>query len=106
RERARLLSGRYIPAFSNAYKAATDVTIAVRDIRCLEEMQAARQPQVDLTNEADGDAARFTAVRLYLAEQELVLSDFLPVLENLGLKVFAEDPVTVGILPDVGRVRI
>jgi len=104
RERARVLADCYIAAFSHEYKAATDVAVAVGDIRCLEQMLATRKPQVDLSNDTPDDA-RFTAVKLYLAGQELVLSDFLPVLENLGMKVFAEDPLDV-VLPEVGRVRI
>ncbi|HXQ23650.1 MAG TPA: NAD-glutamate dehydrogenase domain-containing protein [Candidatus Acidoferrales bacterium] len=110
REAARALGERYAAAFSNQYKAATDVGVAVRDIGCLEALLATRSPQVDIANEADGGAARgsaprFTTVKLYLAGEELVLSDFLPVLENLGLKVFAEYPLDVS-LPDVGNVHL
>jgi glutamate dehydrogenase len=112
REQAALLVQRYTTALSEEYKAATDVSAAVRDIQCLETLIATRTPQVDLTNEngtaltaASGAAQRFTAVKLYLADAELVLSDFLPVLENLGLKVFAEDALDID-LPEVGGVRI
>ncbi len=103
REQARALGDQYTAAFSTAYKGSTDVATAIRDVRCLEGLRASRQPQVDLTNDAND--TRFTALKLYLAEEELVLSDFLPVLENLGLKVFAEDPLDV-TLPAIGRVRI
>lgn len=105
REQARPLSERYTAALSNEYKASTDILGAVEDIRCLEALLATRQVQVDLTNPPSGDDARFTAVKLYLAGEDLILSDFLPVLENLGLRVFAEDPLDVA-LPEVGRVRI
>ncbi len=105
REQVRLLSDRYTAVLSNAYKASTDILGAVGDIRCLEALLATRQVQVDLTNPTSGDNARFTAVKLYLAGEDLILSDFLPVLENLGLRVFAEDPLDVA-LPEVGRVRI
>jgi glutamate dehydrogenase len=105
REEARRLADRYTTAFSNAYKAATDVPLAIADIRCIEALLEARTPQVDLINDSGTGDERFSAVKLYLAEEELVLSDFLPVLENLGLKVFAEDPVAV-TLPEVGQVRI
>ena len=103
REQARLLADRYSAAFSSSYKASTDVPLAVLDIRNLEALQTTRQPQVDLVNDV-GDT-RFTVLKLYLAEEELVLGDFVPVLENLGLKVFSEDPLDVA-LPDLGRVRI
>ena len=74
-------------------------------MRCIETLLGARTPQVDLINDSGTGDERFSAVKLYLAEEELVLSEFLPVLENLGLKVFAEDPVAV-TLPEVGQVRI
>ncbi|MBP1686348.1 MAG: glutamate dehydrogenase [Deltaproteobacteria bacterium] len=102
-ERARQLADRYVPAFSHAYKADTDVADALADIRCIEAVATTHGPQIDLVN--DRGNQRFTALKLYLADTELVLSDFLPVLENLGLRVFAEDFVTVP-LADVGRIRI
>jgi glutamate dehydrogenase len=103
RDRARLLAERYLAVFSTQYKAATDVAVAVRDIECLETLAATRSVQVALTNDS-GDT-RCSALKLYLADEELVLSDFLPVLENLGLKVFAEYPLAIA-MPEVGRVRI
>lgn len=103
REQARALAERYAAAFSGAYKASTDVPLAVRDIRCLEALVQSRQPQIDVVN--DATEPRFTALKLYLAEEELVLGDFLPVLEDLGLKVFSEFPLDVS-LPEIGHVRI
>jgi glutamate dehydrogenase len=105
REQARRLADRYATAFSNAYKAATDVPLAIADMRCIETLLEARTPQVDLINDSGTGDERFSAVKLYLAEEELVLSEFLPVLENLGLKVFADDPVAV-TLPEAGQIRI
>jgi glutamate dehydrogenase len=110
REHARLLGDRYTAAFSDEYKAATDVVPALRDIRCLEALLETRSPQVDLTNAvatdlAEGGDAHYTAVKLYLPGERLVLSDFLPVLENLGLKVLAQDPRDV-TLPQLGRVHM
>ena len=110
RERVSALAQRYATALSDQYKAATEIPAAVRDIRNLETLVTTRTSQVDLSNEvgpAAGatDAARCTAVKLYLADAELVLSDFLPVLENLGLRVFAEDSLDIA-LHEVGRVRL
>jgi glutamate dehydrogenase len=104
-EREALLSARYTAAFTAHYKAATTIPAAVRDIQCLEALLATAVPQVDFTNDSAISVTRFTAVKLYLANAELVLSEFLPVLENLGLKVFAEDSLDVA-LPEVGRVRL
>jgi len=109
RDEARQLGDRYATAFSAAYKAATDVTLAIRDIRALEVLLRTHSPQVDLVDDPHfsgaGGVTGCTALKLYLAGEELVLSEFLPVLENLGLRVFAEDSLDVA-LPDIGRVRI
>ncbi|MFN8626615.1 MAG: NAD-glutamate dehydrogenase [Candidatus Binatia bacterium] len=102
-ERARQLVDRYVRAFSDAYKAGVDIAAALADIRCIEALAATHTPQIDLVNERS--SPRFTALKLYLAEAELVLSDFLPVLENLGLRVFAEDFLSVAV-EGIGNVRI
>jgi glutamate dehydrogenase len=103
RDQARRLAIRYVAAFSHAYKADTTVAAALDDIRRIEALSADHTLQIDLVNDSADE--RFTALKLYLADAELVLSDFLPVLENLGLRVFAEDSVGVA-LAAVGRVRI
>jgi glutamate dehydrogenase len=105
RAQAHRLAARYTAAFPDAYRAATDVALALRDIRCLEALHATRAPQVDLANDGRGGDPRCTALTLYLAGEELVLSDFLPVLENLGLRVRSEDALEVA-LPEVGAVRL
>jgi glutamate dehydrogenase len=107
RQAADALASRYASAFSPQYKAAADTAAAVRDIACLEALAATRSPQVEWINPANGEngGPRFTVVKLYLAGEELVLSDFLPVLESLGLKVFAQDPLDLS-LPVLGAVRI
>ncbi len=71
---------------------------------------ATRQPQVDLTNDLAGpggraDDGRFTALRLYLLDEPLVLSEFLPVLEHLGLTVFTEDVLDVDVA-SIGQAHI
>jgi len=103
RQRARELADRYGEALSGAYKSSTDVAIAARDIGALEALAATRLPQVEILNdEAD---RRFSTIRFYLLDEDLVLSDFLPVLENLGLRVFAQDAMTVP-LAGIGTARV
>ncbi len=98
---ARSLAQRYARLFPPQYKAATAVEQAARDVAFLEDLQRTREPQVDLSAAED---TRFVAVKLYLLD-ELVLSDFLPVLENLGLRVFGDDALEVP-LPDLGTAHI
>jgi glutamate dehydrogenase len=107
RDEAEALADRYAAAFSEPYKAATEITVALRDIRCLEALLQTRSAQADVVSAAPGAEGEgpLTAIKLYLTGDRLVLSDFLPVLENLGLKVFAEDALDVA-LPQVGRVTV
>src|SRR5437762_2147763 len=80
------LAARYARAFSGAYRAAVAVERAADDVVLLDA--AAREGvRVVLSNET----ATTTALRFYLARAPLVLSEFMPVLENLGLRVLAED---------------
>ncbi|HUE38216.1 MAG TPA: NAD-glutamate dehydrogenase domain-containing protein, partial [Candidatus Binatia bacterium] len=94
--RGRALAERYAKRFTPEYKAATEVAAAVTDIRHIESLAEAGSIDVDLAAAPGTDADRFTMLKLYLRGEGIVLSDFLPLLENLGLRVFAEDSVTLG----------
>lgn len=99
-EEARRLAGRYGEAFSAEYKAATSPGTAVRDILELEAMRAdGREVAISFTNPeaepavASGEAV--TELNLYLRDSQLILSDFMPILENAGLRVVAVTPYEV-----------
>jgi glutamate dehydrogenase len=94
-ERVATRYGRALPA---AYKAGTAIADAVRDVRRLDALCATGQAQIELV--AAGDIAAPHALKLYLANESLVLSEFVPVLENLGLRVLGQDVVTLK-LPEV-----
>ncbi len=85
------LAAKYCRAFPADYKAGIDVAEAVRDIGCLESLAATGQAQIEFAEAArDGEPA---VLKLYVADEPVVLSDFIPVLENLGLRVLGEDMV-------------
>jgi glutamate dehydrogenase len=105
RTAADQLTAKYLPAFSPRYRATTDTSLAVRDIRCLEVLSTTRTLQVDVFNGPADGSARFTSIKLYTHDEALVLSECLPMLENLGLRVFEEDHLDVP-LAGVGDVRI
>ncbi|MET0151006.1 MAG: NAD-glutamate dehydrogenase domain-containing protein, partial [Candidatus Binatia bacterium] len=94
--RGRALAERYASLFTPEYKAATDVATAGDDIRHIEALGEAGSIGIDLGHAVGADANRFTLLKLYLRGEGIVLSDFLPLLENLGLRVFAEDSVALG----------
>ena len=96
-------ASKYLRVFPSAYRAATDVVDAVRDIRCL-ELVTAHGAQYELHGEVRGEPG-LSALKLYLAGERLILSEFIPELENLGLRVFGQD-FTDLVVPDLGGVRI
>jgi glutamate dehydrogenase len=99
-DEARRLARIYGDAFSAEYRAATPPKVAVRDILELQAMQAdGRMIAISLENR-DAEAAAgveepFTELKVYLRGVRLVLSDFMPILENAGLRVIAVNPFDV-----------
>src|SRR3989475_458111 len=89
-EEGERLARRYAHAFSRAYRAAVAVERAADDVVLLDA--AARDGvHIVIANQAETT----TALRFYLVREPLVLSEFMPVLENLGLRVLAEDQESV-----------
>ena len=121
-DEARRLAGRYGEAFSPEYRASTDPEVAVQDILELEGMVAddrlvsisfsgdhgaevdrddAEQAHADRADagETHADGAKAlgptTQLKLYLRGERLILSDFMPILENVGLRVIAVTPYQI-----------
>jgi glutamate dehydrogenase len=92
----RRLAERYAALFTPEYKAGTDAASALNDVRHIEKLGAPGTVEIALANALGGDRDRFTLLNLYLRGEGIVLSDFLPLLENLGLRVFAESSLTLG----------
>jgi glutamate dehydrogenase len=99
-EEASHLAAVYGPAFSEEYRAATLPEVAVEDLAELETLRrrggrvaiALREPR----GRGRADAFRgITALKLYLIGERLVLSDFMPILDNAGLRVVEVTPFAV-----------
>jgi glutamate dehydrogenase len=97
---ARRLHELYASAFSEEYRAATLPEVAVQDVEELEQMRAEgrvvgialREPR------GRGRAEAFQglkALKLYLCNERLILSDFLPILDNAGLRVIEVTPFAI-----------
>src|SRR5215469_15617966 len=87
--RARL---RRIQSFPIGYQARTDAAQAVADLGRIETVLAGSALEVSLHPRADGG---LPGLRLYRANQPVALSDVLPILENLGLRIVAEEPFQI-----------
>jgi glutamate dehydrogenase len=106
---AKELSDRYAAAFSPEYQAATTPATAEQDILLMEEMRETGETVgIHLDNsvpEPGADAPLSTLLKLVLHQRRLVLSDFMPILENAGLRVLAMSPFEVAD-PEGGHAYI
>jgi glutamate dehydrogenase len=109
-DEARRLAQRYSSAFSPEYQAATEPDVAETDILELEAMQGeARDAAIALSNPdvPEGIAVDepVSQLKLFLRGGKLVLSDFMPILDNAGLRVIAMTPFEVAG-PGVSKASI
>ncbi|MEZ4632984.1 MAG: NAD-glutamate dehydrogenase [Deinococcales bacterium] len=81
------LSLKYGNSFDRAYAARVSANIAVRDIDYFEALEQSAY-QVDLMNSPEDQKA--SQLKIYHHERSLILSDILPILENLGLRVLEQ----------------
>ncbi len=101
-DEARRLARRYGNATSPEYRAATEPDVAVLDILELEAMAAdGRSVAVSFApcepgSGPLGEDEVGTSLKLYLRGERLILSDFMPILDNLGLRVIAVSPFEIG----------
>ncbi|MGE5460302.1 MAG: NAD-glutamate dehydrogenase [Solirubrobacterales bacterium] len=90
--RGLALASRWAPRFPEAYKGATSVDVAAADVLRFDELERGEEPFViGLANEAL-EGGTLTRVRLYKMGGKIRLSDFVPTLESLGLRVVEEVP--------------
>jgi glutamate dehydrogenase len=87
--RARL---RRLKPFPITYQALTSTTQAIADLPYIEKALAGSPLEVVLQSAAESGRI---GLRLYRAKDPVVLSDILPMLENLGLRVVAEEPFRI-----------
>ena len=83
---------RRFKAFPITYQARTEAAQAIADLCRIETVLAGSPLEVSLRPVADGG---LPGLRIYRAKEPVVLSDVLPILENLGLRVVAEEPFRI-----------
>jgi glutamate dehydrogenase len=88
---AQALMRRYARAFPPSYQDRSDAAAATLDMQHIDTVLAGRPIEVALRPLASGTLS----LRIYRAERPVPLSDVLPVLENLGLRVITELPFEV-----------
>ena len=93
--RAHSLSDRHRGEFSTEYKATIDVDTAVEDIERLESLQQSGLQQLAL-EPVSPERPRASMVKVFAPRGMYILSDLMPTLENLGLRVLEADKYDVG----------
>ena len=88
---------RWGAAFSPEYQASNGPDEAAADIAVIEAMEAdERTIDIRLSNrslkDADGETDAFTWLNVYVRGAGLVLSEFMPILEHIGLRVLSMQP--------------
>lgn len=90
-DEAAILTYRYGSAFPVSYQESYLAKQAVHDIDKIEQVIASGQPDVDLYK-PHGSGDNRVSLKIYSSETPIALSDILPILENMGLKIEAEYP--------------
>ena len=105
------LSEFYSQAFNAEYRAATDPGVAVEDVLHLEAMRADRS-EISIAFANRGVSTSIagikgaTELKVYLLGKRLILSDFMPILEDVGLRVIAANPYEVELPKESGTIYI
>jgi glutamate dehydrogenase len=89
-ENGIVLANKYLPAMPLSYVEGVSPAQGIEDIRQIERLQADGALTLNLY-EKDG-RLRF---KLFNLDREIALSDALPMLENLGMKVLTENPYSM-----------
>ncbi len=93
-DEAARISDKYDSAFPVSYQEKYKGRQALHDIAKIEEVLASRQVDLDLYR-PQNTPSRHLSLKLYSPAVTISLSDILPVLENMGLKVIEEYPFEI-----------
>ena len=116
RAAGRRLAARYAGAFDERYRADTTPQTALRDVGSLEQLEQAAQtapetppylvnllnPHESVHASQQGFGRDASHLEVYHAGRTLVLSDALPLLENLGLRVLEQVAYTFNLTAPEG----
>lgn len=87
---------RYKKAFSASYVESFTPRVAAYDISHLEKLSAENTLEMSFSKPLEGENAQYK-FKLYHLDTPIPLSDALPILENMGLRVLTEQPYGIHI---------
>ena len=88
------LFNRYSRSFSQSYQESFDARSAIEDIAMVESLKSEDDIAMNLYQPAGADASRLQ-FKVFHLHSPLELSDVIPILENLGLRVLGEHPYQI-----------
>jgi len=89
------LYNKYENAFPESYLAVYQGDNAVHDIKKMEECLESNKIEVEIYQEAKQHGTNQLSLKTYNPGHQLMLSQILPILENLGFKVISEKPFAI-----------
>ncbi len=93
-EHANVLFARYGEAFRSSYREDFPATEALLDIEHMEKLSDSNNLEMRFCDSADGTFSHFEIKILHVGDT-MPLSDVVPILENLGLRIISESPYQI-----------
>ncbi|WP_020681623.1 NAD-glutamate dehydrogenase [Marinobacterium rhizophilum] len=93
-EQGNRYANLYRGTFSSAYREHFPAGNAIYDIQRLDELSPQRPLSMSFYRKLE-QSRELLRFKLFTADQALVLSDMIPILENLGMRVLGEHPYEV-----------
>lgn len=97
--KGRMMQYRYASAFTSGYKDEVVALKCLVDIQHI-ELLSEQNPMGMMLYHSQESGSSMVRFRLYHQDPSVSLSDILPILENMGLRVLGERPFTVSLLND------
>ncbi|RQW63559.1 NAD-glutamate dehydrogenase [Vibrio viridaestus] len=90
------LSKEYMSAFPRSYKEAMLPSSAVADIEALEKLsEDSKLGMLFYRPQEESSSSKVVRLKIYYRDEPIHLSDVMPLLENMGLRVIGEAPYEV-----------
>jgi glutamate dehydrogenase len=100
-ERGLMLANRYGRALPTEYMEQVTPAVAAGDVECLAQLSATDDLRINLYRRADG----CLRLKFYHWKDDIPLSDVLPMMENMGLRVISEHPYRIEMDGDVAYIQ-
>jgi glutamate dehydrogenase len=93
-ERGSTLARNYTDAFPASYKDRFEARTAVRDIQAIGTLDEGREIDITFSRDIE-DPENCLRFKLFHLDEIITLSDLIPILENMGVRVIGEHPYEI-----------